>query len=102
MQVLYVLIGILLWIAPIAWAWKSKHELRHLILALCLCLGMIGYLISLIIISHKSAPPPKLSDEGVYACSHCGMLYRLADYRQDADIICRACSQRIVKPLLSK
>jgi hypothetical protein len=101
MEAFYIFIGIILWIAPVAWAWKSKHELRLLILVLCLCLGGIGYLVSLIIISHKNAPPLTIDEEGVYACSNCGMLYRLADYRQDAVIVCRGCSQQIIRPILS-
>jgi hypothetical protein len=97
MTIIYVIALVILWIAPIVWAWRTKHEKRILILILCLLFGLFGYIVSLIIVLHKSTPQPQSGDEGVYLCPNCETPYRLSDYRPDAKIICAGCRQEIVR-----
>lgn len=90
----------LVWLSPIAWAWITKHENRKYITVATLIGGIFGFLISLLIISHKNPKEPERGEEGVFECNNCSGLYRLSDYREDAQIICSNCSEEIQRPII--
>jgi ankyrin repeat protein len=86
---------VVIWISPIVWAWRAKHQERKLITILTLAMPVLGFLISLIIIANRGWVKPKIGDTGVYQCEHCGAPYQLSDYTDDAEIYCDNCKKKI-------
>ena len=96
--IFFIILFLIVWLAPIIWALKTKHEQKAVIIFVVLLLGVFGYFISLLILSHK--PPHKATsgEPDVYECTYCNTLYRLSDYLDDVDIFCGECKKPIVRP----
>ena len=91
-------IFLIIWISPIVWAWSTKHRERKLITILTLAMPILGFLISLVIISFRSRVKPEVGDTGVYQCEHCGAPYRLSDYVENSEIFCEICKENMSRP----
>ncbi len=90
---LFVLVVI--WLSPIVWAWRTKQRDRILITTLSLTMPLVGFLISLIVISNRRRVEPKIGEAGVSQCEHCGSPYQLSDYADSSEIYCENCKKKI-------